>query len=88
VPISVGSVEVDILPSTRGIEGRLRRALVPAATRAGEEAGKAAGRAFGPAMAAGIDNTASARGVRRPARPPPGRVTRPPARSPAPCGRA
>jgi hypothetical protein len=65
VPISVGSVEVDILPSTRGIEGRLRRALVPAATRAGEEAGKAAGRAFGPAMAAGIDNTAlAAVGVR------------------------
>lgn len=50
MPISVGSVEVDIIPSTRGIAARLQRALIPAATRAGEEAGQAAGNAFGPAM--------------------------------------
>lgn len=48
--ISVGSVEVDVIPSTRGIYNRLRAGLVPAATRAGEDAGSAAGRAFGPAM--------------------------------------
>lgn len=50
MPISVGSVEVDVIPSTRGIYQRLRDGLVPAATRAGEDAGSAAGRAFGPAM--------------------------------------
>ncbi|WP_330449822.1 hypothetical protein [Streptomyces anulatus] len=48
--ISVGSVEVDVIPNTRGIYQQLQRALVPAATRAGEDAGSAAGRSFGPAM--------------------------------------
>ncbi|MER7507086.1 hypothetical protein ABTX82_01855 [Streptomyces lavendulae] len=48
--ITVGSVEVDVIPNTRGIYNRLRSELVPAATRAGEEAGSAAGRSFGPAM--------------------------------------
>ncbi|MFJ6239594.1 hypothetical protein ACIQH0_36540 [Streptomyces griseus] len=48
--ISVGSVEVDVVPNTRGIYQRLQRGLVPAATRAGEDAGNAAGRSFGPAM--------------------------------------
>ncbi|MFE9855610.1 hypothetical protein [Streptomyces sp. NPDC005780] len=48
--ISVGSVEVDVIPNTQGIYQRLQRALVPAATRAGEEAGRSAGRSFGPAM--------------------------------------
>ncbi|MEV7654682.1 hypothetical protein AB0O39_10970 [Streptomyces anulatus] len=48
--ISVGSVEVDVVPNTRGIYQQLQRALVPAATRAGEDAGSAAGRSFGPAM--------------------------------------
>lgn len=48
--ITVGSVEVDVIPSTQGIYQRLRAGLVPAATRAGEDAGSAAGRAFGPAM--------------------------------------
>lgn len=48
--ISVGSVEVDVIPNTQGIYQRLQRALVPAATRAGEDAGSAAGRSFGPAM--------------------------------------
>jgi phage-related protein len=48
--ISVGSVEVDVLPNVQGIYGRLRSALVPAATRAGRDAGDAAGRSFGPAM--------------------------------------
>ncbi|TXS22383.1 hypothetical protein EAO70_05850 [Streptomyces sp. adm13(2018)] len=48
--IQVGSVEVDVVPNTRGIYTQLRAALVPAATRAGEDAGTAAGRSFGPAM--------------------------------------
>lgn len=48
--IQVGSVEVDVVPNTRGIYNQLRTALVPAATRAGEDAGAAAGRSFGPAM--------------------------------------
>lgn len=48
--IQVGSVEVDVVPNTRGIYTQLRSALVPAATRAGESAGDAAGRSFGPAM--------------------------------------
>jgi phage-related protein len=50
VAITVGSVEVDVVPNTQGIYQRLRGALVPAATRAGEDAGNAAGRSFGPAM--------------------------------------
>ncbi|GAA2108233.1 peptidoglycan DD-metalloendopeptidase family protein [Streptomyces synnematoformans] len=53
--ITVGSVEVDIVPNTRGIHGRLRSALVPAGTRAGNEAGDAAGRSFGPAMQSHLD---------------------------------
>ncbi|MFE3429793.1 hypothetical protein [Streptomyces sp. NPDC059171] len=52
--ISVGSVEVDVIPNTRGIYQRLKSALVPAATRAGSDAGDAAGRAFGPAMQAQV----------------------------------
>lgn len=48
--ISVGSVEVDVVPNTRGIYAQLRAGLVPAATRAGEDAGSAAGRSFGSAM--------------------------------------
>ncbi|MGW2048531.1 hypothetical protein ACWCPF_25615 [Streptomyces sp. NPDC001858] len=54
--ISVGSVEVDVLPNVQGIYNRLRSALVPAATRAGRDAGDAAGRAFGPAMQGQIGN--------------------------------
>src|SRR5690606_21971303 len=46
--------EVDVVPNARGIQSRLRAALVPAGARAGEEAGQAAGRAFGPAMQGAI----------------------------------
>ncbi|MGW5197372.1 hypothetical protein [Streptomyces spiralis] len=59
--ISVGSVEVDVIPSTRGIYSRLRDGLVPAATRAGEDAGHAAGRAFGPAMQGAVGDAIGAR---------------------------
>lgn len=50
MPISVGSVEVDIIPNATGIYERLKEKLVPAATDAGKDAGEAAGQAFGPAM--------------------------------------
>ncbi|WP_275559610.1 transglycosylase SLT domain-containing protein [Streptomyces sp. 5-6(2022)] len=59
--ISVGSVEVDVIPTTRGIYNRLRADLVPAATRAGEDAGRAAGRAFGPAMSGAVSDSIAAR---------------------------
>lgn len=49
--ISVGSVEVDVVPNTRGIYGKLKTALVPAANRAGQDAGNAMGRAMQAAMA-------------------------------------
>jgi phage-related protein len=61
VAIQVGSVEVDVIPNTRGIYNRLRAGLVPAATRAGEDAGRAAGRAFGPAMSGAVDDTVATR---------------------------
>jgi hypothetical protein len=58
MPISVGSVEVDVIPNTQGIYQRLRNALVPAGARAGRDAGDAAGRAFAPAMASSINGSA------------------------------
>lgn len=60
--ISVGSVEVDVIPNTQGIYQRLKTALVPAATRAGEDAGSAAGRSFGPAMQGQVGNVGLAIG--------------------------
>lgn len=59
--IQVGSVEVDVVPNTRGIYAQLRAGLVPAATRAGEDAGRAAGRSFGPAMSGAVDNAVATR---------------------------
>lgn len=55
--ITVGSVEVDVIPNTRGIHRKLTRDLVAAATSAGEAAGDAAGRAFGPAMSNSVSNS-------------------------------
>ncbi|MEU3990082.1 hypothetical protein AB0F24_17195 [Streptomyces platensis] len=54
--ISVGSVEVDVVPNTRGIHRRLTQALVPAAEAAGEIAGAAAGERFGPAMSEAVSD--------------------------------
>ncbi|MFE9432310.1 hypothetical protein ACFYNA_15130 [Streptomyces sp. NPDC006640] len=48
--ISVGSVEVDVVPNTTGIYARLKEALEAAGAKAGKDAGEAAGKAFGPAM--------------------------------------
>lgn len=59
--ISVGSVEVDVVPNARGIQSHLRGALVPAATQVGDEAGRAAGNAFGPAMRGAVGDAIGAR---------------------------
>ncbi|MBQ1165010.1 hypothetical protein KBZ21_44300, partial [Streptomyces sp. A73] len=48
--ISVGSVEVDVVPNTRGIYQQLRSQHTPAAARAGRDAGETAGRSFSSAM--------------------------------------
>ena len=48
--ISVGSVEVDVVPNTQGIYARLKEELETAGAKAGKDAGEAAGKAFGPAM--------------------------------------
>lgn len=42
--ISVGSVEVDVVPNASGIQGRLRAALVPPASQIGDEVGRIIGR--------------------------------------------
>jgi hypothetical protein len=62
--ISVGSVEVDVLPNAEGIEGRLRAALVPPASQIGDEVGRIIGRQIvqhmTPAITQGINNGARA----------------------------
>ncbi|MGQ4343606.1 hypothetical protein [Streptomyces sp. SAS_275] len=62
--ISVGSVEVDVLPNASGILGRLQAALVPPATQVGEEIGKIIGRQvvthLAPAIRDGINDGAKA----------------------------
>ncbi|MDT0608886.1 hypothetical protein [Streptomyces lancefieldiae] len=42
--ISVGSVEVDVLPNARGITRQMQRAVLPAANEVGEEVGRVMGR--------------------------------------------
>jgi len=42
--ISVGSVEVDVVPNAQGIDARLRAALVPPASQIGDEVGRIIGR--------------------------------------------
>ncbi|MFI5670466.1 hypothetical protein [Streptomyces sp. NPDC051704] len=59
--ITVGSVEVDVIPNTQGIYQRLRAGLEPPAARAGEDAGRVAGRAFGPAMQGAVSDGIGAR---------------------------
>lgn len=62
--ISVGSVEVDVLPNAQGIQGRLRAALVPPASQIGDEVGRIIGRQIvthiTPAIRDGINNGARA----------------------------
>ncbi|WP_406122900.1 hypothetical protein OHQ89_12250 [Streptomyces canus] len=52
--ISVGSVEVDVLPNAQGIEGRLRAALVPPATQIGDEVGQIIGRQMAAQIASAV----------------------------------
>ncbi|MFF1684580.1 hypothetical protein [Streptomyces sp. NPDC058254] len=42
--ITVGSVEVDVVPNTQGIRQQMQRALVPAADEVGQEVGRVIGR--------------------------------------------
>lgn len=60
--ISVGSVEVDVVPNARGIDQRLRAALVPPAAQIGDEVGRIIGRQIAaqmaPAIRDGINNGA------------------------------
>ncbi|WP_309029298.1 peptidoglycan DD-metalloendopeptidase family protein [Streptomyces alfalfae] len=62
--ITVGSVEVDVIPNARGIYGRLQAALVPPASRVGDEVGRIIGRQIvthvTPAVRDGIQNGARA----------------------------
>lgn len=62
--ISVGSVEVDVVPNAQGIQGRLRAALVPPASQIGDEVGRIIGRQIvqhmTPAITQGINNGARA----------------------------
>ncbi|MFI1376883.1 hypothetical protein ACH4UY_33380 [Streptomyces longwoodensis] len=52
--ISVGSVEVDVIPNAQGIYASLRRQLVPAAGRVGDEMGRVMGRYVARHIAAGV----------------------------------
>jgi hypothetical protein len=54
MPISVGTVSVDVIPNTQGIYARLKGPLVAAGDRAGSDAGKVAGDRFGAAMAGNV----------------------------------
>lgn len=52
--ITIGSVEVDVVPNTQGVYATLKAALEAAGAKAGADAGKKAGEAFGPAMQGAI----------------------------------
>ncbi|HTE57086.1 MAG TPA: hypothetical protein VK698_39805 [Kofleriaceae bacterium] len=62
--ISVGSVEVDVIPNTQGILARLQAALVPPATQVGDEVGEIIGKRIaakvGSAVRDGINDGARA----------------------------
>ncbi|UPZ27615.1 hypothetical protein MUK60_07185 [Streptomyces sp. LRE541] len=62
--ISVGSVEVDVIPNASGILGRLQSALVPPATQVGDEIGRIIGQRLAahiaPAVRDGINDGAKA----------------------------
>ncbi|WP_372344755.1 peptidoglycan DD-metalloendopeptidase family protein [Streptomyces sp. KL116D] len=62
--ISIGSVEVDVIPNASGILGRLQSALVPPATQVGDEMGRIIGQRLAahiaPAVRDGINDGAKA----------------------------
>lgn len=57
MPISVGTVSVDVIPNTQGIYARLKGPLIAAGDKAGSDAGKVAGDRFGAAMAGNVPNS-------------------------------
>ncbi|MFD8199971.1 transglycosylase SLT domain-containing protein [Streptomyces sp. NPDC059701] len=54
--ISVGSVEVDVVPNTRGIRAQLQSSLVPAADQVGDEIGRIIGRHVSTQVAQAVRN--------------------------------
>jgi len=60
--ISVGSVEVDVLPNAQGIRQRMQRALVPAADEVGNEVGRVIGRHISTQVAQAIRDGVTAGG--------------------------
>ncbi|NUR31931.1 MAG: hypothetical protein HOV83_39835, partial [Catenulispora sp.] len=54
--ISVGSVEVDVVPNTRGIRARLQNDLIPAGNQVGDELGRILGRHISTQVAQAIRN--------------------------------
>ncbi|MFF7308182.1 hypothetical protein [Streptomyces sp. NPDC008137] len=60
--ISVGSVEVDVVPNTRGIRAQLQRSLIPAADQVGDEVGRIIGRHISTQVAQAIRNGVTAGG--------------------------
>ncbi|MFF8100191.1 hypothetical protein ACF07S_10505 [Streptomyces sp. NPDC016640] len=60
--ISVGSVEVDIVPNARGIQAQLRAALLPAATTIGDEVGRIIGRQMSAHITAAVRDGVTAGG--------------------------
>jgi hypothetical protein len=52
--ISVGSVEVDVVPSARGVRQHLQRQLLPAADEVGDELGRIVGRYVMAGIARGV----------------------------------
>jgi hypothetical protein len=60
--ISVGSVEVDVVPNARGIRSRLQAGLVPAADQVGDEMGRLIGRHISTQIAQAIRNGVTAGG--------------------------
>lgn len=67
--ISVGSVEVDVVPNTSGIYRRMQQALVPAADRVGDEMGRVLGRHISTQIAGAVRDgiTAGGRAAQAPA---------------------
>ncbi|MFD4547301.1 hypothetical protein [Streptomyces sp. NPDC058466] len=65
--ISVGSVEVDVVPNARGIDGRLRAALLPSASQIGDEVGRIIGQRIATHIAPAVRDGINAGG--RAARP-------------------
>lgn len=54
--ISVGSVEVDVVPNATGVRQRLQNQLVPAANSVGDEVGRVMGRYISAAIAASVQD--------------------------------